>query len=382
MQISLFLTLAAILFVVSCKWDGANDKEVADPEVEYFEDYDRPSNKWGFLNAEGAVVIPPKYDQVSGFKEGLAPVNFEGRWGYIDQNDSIVIPFTFRAAWQFQDGIARIIDFAGTPCMIFREGTQICHADFTELYDFSEGMAVFQHGIVYGFIDTTGDVIIQPRFEQAWRFENGTARVMVQEKQGLINKAGEFIVRAEYDKVYIPSSQRILVKQAGKYLFLNMQGDRVGASYLNATSYFGDIAAVANENGWHLIDLQERPLTDAYFAHIRPAGEGRWIARLVDLFAVLDTNGIVLTPFQYEQINNYSEGFAGYSRDELWGFLDLTGKEITPPQFGLVWDFHDGLARAAFQNGIAFVNQSGEVPFIPEYFEMRDFSEGLVPFQE
>ncbi|HLF63253.1 MAG TPA: WG repeat-containing protein [Saprospiraceae bacterium] len=368
--------------IISCKRDSREQGEVADREAEYFEDYDSPSNKWGFLDTQGTVVIPAKYDQVSGFKEALAPVNFEGRWGFIDQQGNPVIPFSFRAAWQFRNGVARVIDFTGAPCILYRNGRKICPVDMTEAYDFSEGLAVFQRGIIYGYMDTTGNAVIEPRFEEAWRFENGTARVMIRGKQGLINREGEFVVRPEYEKVYAPSSQRILVKQNVHYHFLNMQGDQVGAHYLQATPYVDEVAAVADAYGWMLIDLQERPLNETRYSHLRPANEGRWIARQVDHFAVLDSNGIVLTPFQYAQINNFSEGYTGYLRDDLWGILDLTGKEVTPPQFGLVWDFHEGLARAAFQNGIAFVTTSGEVPFIPEYPELRDFSEGLAPFQE
>lgn len=382
-QISPFLTVLLFsTFLLSCKNDNAREEEVADPEAEYFEDYDSPSAKWGFLNTQGEVVIPAKYDQVSGFREGLAPVSFAGRWGYIDTRDSIVIPFAFRSSWQFHDGVARVIDFSGAPCFLFRNGMKVCPPEVAEVFDFSEGIAVFQRGIVFGYMDTSGLVVIDPRFEQAWRFENGFARVMMQGKQGLINRDGDYVIRPEYEKVNSPSSGRILVKQNAQYYFVNMQGDRVGAKYTQATSYYGNIAAVSDENGWRLIDLQEKPITSTRYAHIRPANQNVWIARQVDHLAVLNGQGKELTPFQYAQINNFSEGYAGYLRDDLWGFIDSTGREITPPQFGLVWDFNGGYARAAFQNGIAFVDTAGQVPFIPEYFEMRDFSEGLAPFQE
>ena len=375
------LTVVFFAMVISCARDKAQEEEVADPEAEYFQDYEGPANKWGFMDTRGRVVIPPKYDQVSAFTEGVAPVNFEGKWGYISSSDSVVIPFTFRSAWQFHNGKARVIDFSGAPCILFRDGDTLCPPGITELYDYSEGLAVFQRGALHGYLDTMGQVRIEPRFDQARKFENGTARVMLRDKQGLINGNGDFVIRPEYDRVYTPSSERILVKKGNEYFYLNMQGDSLGVTYRNATPYNNNVAAVADNNGWMLVDPEGNPLTATRYAHIRPANAQRWIARQVDLLAVLDHEGNPLTPFQYSQINNFSEGYAGYCRDNLWSFMDTTGYEITPPQFGLVWDFHEGLARAAFRNGIAYVTTTGEVPFMPEYFEIRDFSEGLAPFQ-
>ena len=52
-----------------------------------------------------------------------------------------------------------------------------------------------------------------------------------------------------------------------------------------------------------------------------------------------------LVPPQYDQIDRFSDGIAGYRVGYLYGFLDKNGKEITPPQFGLLWTCKEGLAR-------------------------------------
>jgi len=51
--------------------------------------------KWGFVDAKGHEVIPPAYDNVSQFSEGLAAVERDGAWGYIDKTGKVVIPFTY-----------------------------------------------------------------------------------------------------------------------------------------------------------------------------------------------------------------------------------------------------------------------------------------------
>jgi hypothetical protein len=375
------LTTALILFH-SCKIDNGENSSSEDAEAGYFEDYASYGGKWGFIDTSGRRVIAATYDLVSSFSEGLAPVNFEGKWGYIDTRGKIVIPFKYRAAWQFQQGIGRVMQFDGRQCLIFGDGRTICPEAVDEIGNFSDGLAIYSVERLYGYLDTSGAVRIAPKFERAWSFNLGIARVSIGDKQGLINAAGEFVIKPEFDRVYPPSNQLILVTQDGAYTFLNMTGDRVSDAYGQATPFVDGVAAVGDKTGWYLIDLGYQPLFENRYSHIRAGGQGYWIARQASQLAVLNHEGEVLTPFQYGQINNFSEGFAGYQRNGLWGFLDSTGLEYTPPQFGLVWDFHDGFARAAFRDGIAFINTRATIPFVPMYSDARDFNNGLAPFQE
>jgi hypothetical protein len=373
---------AAVILLYSCKIDNSENIANEDPETSYYRDYESAERKWGFIDTSGNRVIDARFDLVSAFSEGLAPVNFEGKWGYIDKAGEVVIPYQYRAAWQFHQGIARVLNFDGTPCLIYPDARTICPPDVSEIGDFSEGLAVYELAGLYGYLDTTGSKVISPQFQKAWNFEEGFARVTLRDQQGLINKSGEFVIKPEYSRVYTPSDNLILVKSEGTYRFLNMSGDRVSRDFTAGTPFVEGVAAVGDKSGWYLIDLQYQPLFDARYSFIRPAGAGFWVAKQADRWAVLDHNGNALTLFQYKQINNFSEGLAGYLRDMYWGFIDTTGTELTPPQFGLVWDFHNGLARAAFRDGIAFINTDAKIPFQPDYSDANDFNGGLAPFQE
>ena len=67
----LFLTVSCLLAGVSCKFDHTREEE-GDPETQYYEDYESPRDKWGFLNTQGDITIQPKYDLVSGFNRRSA----------------------------------------------------------------------------------------------------------------------------------------------------------------------------------------------------------------------------------------------------------------------------------------------------------------------
>lgn len=43
------------------------------------------NGKWGFINRNQVMVIPPKFDEVKEFKDGKAAAKMNGRWGFINK---------------------------------------------------------------------------------------------------------------------------------------------------------------------------------------------------------------------------------------------------------------------------------------------------------
>lgn len=64
--------------------------------------------EFGYINTKGEVVIEPKYECAMSFSEGLASVTLDGKCGYIDKSGNVVIDYAYDAATAFSDGFARI----------------------------------------------------------------------------------------------------------------------------------------------------------------------------------------------------------------------------------------------------------------------------------
>lgn len=79
--------------------------------------------KYGYVDAEGNFVIPPRFDGADVFSEGLAVVLDSGSFGYIDTRGTLAIPAVYRHARAFRDGYAPVrrdgawqfIDRGGNP---------------------------------------------------------------------------------------------------------------------------------------------------------------------------------------------------------------------------------------------------------------------------
>lgn len=68
----------------------------------------KKNGKWGFLDADGTMVIEPQYEEAGSFAEGLAPVKTAAGWGYINQENALVIEDEFMGAKNFYKGVAPV----------------------------------------------------------------------------------------------------------------------------------------------------------------------------------------------------------------------------------------------------------------------------------
>lgn len=158
--------------------------------------------KFGFIDLEGNLVIPSHFTAVGFFTDNLAWARDEnGKVGFIDKSGSWAIKPEFDAVKSFDQisGMARVkkddkwfyVNHAGKPLMVESDA----------YWDFSEGLAQGEKNGLRGYFDNEGKWVIEPKFQDAKKFENGQAAVKVNGKWGIIDKTEKWIMVAEFDVI-------------------------------------------------------------------------------------------------------------------------------------------------------------------------------------
>ena len=164
------------------------------------------NGKWGFINKNGEIIIPFRFDSTRGFRDkaGLAQVSINGKFGYISLSGEEVIPIKYEFADDFENGLAGIV---------------------------SNGKV--------GFIDVKGNLIIPCVYELEYSSDGdgkklswndfsygGVALVKQNNKWGIINKKGEKVTDFIYDSFSSAGSGgRFTAKLNGKDVFLDKGGN-------------------------------------------------------------------------------------------------------------------------------------------------------------
>ncbi|HVZ98378.1 MAG TPA: WG repeat-containing protein [Chitinophagaceae bacterium] len=64
----------------------------------------KDENKWGLIDKAGKELVPPKYDEIGDFSEGMAAVKLNDKYGYIDTTGKEVIQCKYNYAGPFRLG--------------------------------------------------------------------------------------------------------------------------------------------------------------------------------------------------------------------------------------------------------------------------------------
>jgi len=154
--------------------------------------------KVGYIDKTGKLVIPLReFEDVSGFREGLAMVMVGDKWGAIDKTGKMVIEPQFDGADVFCEGLAAIQKGGrekGKWGYADKTGGIVIQPQFDLAGGFSEGLAPVKVGDKWGYVDKSGKIVIKPRFDDCGRFSAGCAPVRVGDKSGYIDPSGGYIL--------------------------------------------------------------------------------------------------------------------------------------------------------------------------------------------
>ena len=378
------LMLLLLPVLPGCKRDVV--EQHAEVEEIYLADYETPSDKWGYMDTLGQLRIDPMFDDVGFFSEGLANVNKDGRWGFIDHAGNYVIEPIYKAAWAFNGGMARVSPFKGHDQYITPSGKIMSSEKWAAADNFSEGLAKVKVGNTFGYIDTTGHLVLPAIYSRAWSFKHGLAIVSGDEKLGIINSQGIEILPQQFNTIKIIETANLILANTHTAAYIyDLQGQKK-LSLPDTKAIDSDGSTVTMQKGglMFFLDLSDGNIHKGPgWSGLIYLGEERWAAKNEKGFFFLDNTGTKINLKPFAQINKCVESICAFYTGEHWGFMDINGKELTPNVFGLAWDFKNGFARAAFNEGIAFINRKMELAFYPPpgTLDMKDFTEGLAPVQ-
>ena len=157
--------------------------------------------KYGYTTA--SLILPKElpYEYASTFKGGVAAVKKDGKWALINKEETPITDFIFDEIVldEFDTCMNGGVAFAkkdGKYYMLDASGKKISDQGFDAVYPFvgSEPAAVCING-KWGFVNTSGKMVIEPTYDNAKSFNLGLGAVYVEGKWGYISSGN--IIRIE-----------------------------------------------------------------------------------------------------------------------------------------------------------------------------------------
>lgn len=263
----------------------------------------------------------------------------------------------------------------------------------------------------WGFIDGTGAVKIEPRFQDIRRLDGeggligfceGLCAVQLVENGlwGFIDTSGRLVIEPQFDLAQWFSEGLAVVRNADDWWFVDQTGTMVLGPFRGAFSFRHGLASVCNADGGvsridasgrHVPDLEgpggsRLSISTGYAEGLAVAYAHGGSDGVASLAGYADRSGVLVIEPRFNVATEFSEGLAaagiGANDDVMeYGYIDATGAWIVQPRFWMADPFSEGLARVAVKTKagvkVGFIDQTGAWAIEPRFDDTHSFSEGL-----
>lgn len=321
--------------------------------------HDDVNNLYGYKDSvSGNIVISAKYSKVYRFYEGLAAVNIGGKIEYDDYDDE---EYFTGGKWGY----------------INTSGILVIPLTFDWASDFHNGNAVIRKDSgsvnLYQLINTKGTVLTPVMYNDITNANDGNYLVLKNSLWGIIDKYGKELIQCKYDRIIIDSGF-IVVTLNDKAGLIDIKGNVIIPTVNNNIFIKKDgflLVLIDNDHRYyyHKSGMKFDDKTD--FA------EGISLVIMNNKYGLIDKNLSFIIPCKYDKIDNLYEGFSKIYLDGKYGFLDSSGTEKIPCKYDQIYLFEKGRSMVVLNGKKGYVDTAGNEIVPVKYDELYNFNDNI-----
>jgi hypothetical protein len=246
---------------------------------------------WGYVDARGMAVIPPRFDSAGVFYGNRAVVKLGDKYGFIDCGGKMVIaPRWEQLKYEFQTGFA-ILNTDGYNEVVDSNGVVVFRSQ-GEIYMEADGICQYQiKKKLWGLFDCKSRKALgEVKCSSILGFFEGLSAFTYKGRDGFINQNGDIVIPAVYQgaRSFHEGKAAVLTDREG-WKYIDATGKPVGEGrYVQATDYREGYAAVQPENS-------EKFYSDTAVVQTDP---GEMVMTVVEYYAtpwsLIDSNGTLV----------------------------------------------------------------------------------------
>jgi WG containing repeat len=336
--------------------------------------------KWGYLDTLGKWIHPAEYEQALPFSNGFAVVKKGGKWGVIDEQFTFVVQPEYDFVEELYTGDGKVLLSVGhlrsRYGFIDSLGNVVVKPQFQEAGTYFEGLARVRIDGRWGYADMDGNMVIEPRYREASDFHEGRARVRNQRNWGYIDQQGNAITPERFLRAGDFHEGLAWVQVEGEMGYLGLDGQFViQPTYTEAGNFSQGRARVRLRGGDGLIDPAGKWVLPPNYYKAHPFQDSIALVQDGPLRGILRHDGTWLLRPRYKDLTTFSEGLASFRTGLEYGFINSSGSVAIPAEFANVRKFSCGLAAVMIQGRWGFIDTSGKVVIAPQFADVKPFTE-------
>ncbi|OPJ57069.1 WG repeat-containing protein [Alkalithermobacter paradoxus] len=246
-------------------------------------------------------------------------------------------------------------------------------------------------GRKWGYINNSGDFIIEPQYEYAYDFgENNIAIVKKNNLYGIIDTLGSYILQPKYNFIDKFHQDRSIVIDNDGFKIIDERGQEITSRSYNYISTFRDERAMFSDIRedrylYGYLDRDGKEIIPPKYEDASDFKEKKAIVKVSDSkYQLIDINGNVINEYNYDFVGNLGDGLLVFKEgpDSKYGFIDEDGNVLISPRYTSAQAFNSGVAivdvSEDYTNKYGLIDKKGDFIIKAEYNDMRLIGENRV----
>jgi uncharacterized cupin superfamily protein len=230
---------------------------------------------------------------------------------------------------------------------------------------YSQGIGIIKIKEKFGCIDSVGNLIVEPKYDEITPFQNGYATVRIGNTWGMLNRKGKEVISCAYSYLGTLKERKIEFKQNEKMGFLNAEGKIVIKPEYDRVSAFSEgKAAVLKQGFWGYIDTLGNTVIPFVYTNAKPFKDSlAAVQKDFRKYGYINPKNQTVIDFNFDDAESFFEGIAFVNTDNNWVEINkkgevqkqnnlLTNNNIIPPvepvKIGAKWAFIDTQKRLVY----------------------------------
>ncbi len=253
--------------------------------------------------------------------------------------------------------------------------------DYT-LYDqeFETQAGLVCEGCEFGYVDTLGNVVVQPQFSVAENFVNEVGIVKKEKKWGMVDANGKMLIPCKFDRVdFLKNTDNKIIRisnDSQRYGVIDTLGKVVVDLKYDEIGLFKEGRLAVKRNGkWGFVDPSGQEIIPCRYSKVNNFSNQLASVKFGRKWGFIDSQGNVVIDFKYRNVGNFSDGLAWVSTIKGVGYIDEKGELVIPLNFSKAYDFEQNVARVVVNGEWGLINKVGKYFLKPKYSKITHFNE-------
>ena len=301
----------------------------------------KENNKYGVIDSEGKLIVEPKYTEVTNFgkdnKSGFIVKNEDGKYGIVDYSNQIVLETKYEEILKIYGNDMYVVKQEGKQILVKKDGTEVLSQGYDSINQIlknADNGIIFMKNSKFGVMKITGEVTIEPEYEDLKEAKSGILIASKEGKYGVVDIQNNMKIDFKYAIINYNEKADIYIAEDA-----NFNNDIIDNTF--TIKQTGILIDMNDEKGY--IKLRQEDEYKYYNYKFEEKKESDininntlFLSKKDGKYGFVDKEGKVVVDYIYDDATEQnSYGYAGIKKDGKWGSIDNKGNIVQEPTYNL-----------------------------------------------